>query len=101
MDLIVRHYHFISGHLGKEHALSLIREKLWIVKARVTQYGTSSITVLAVSEDNLLLVYRRWQVSQQIELLRGSLPLVSLAWLVLARFFFKVKSRGTVFCIPF
>ena len=39
----MRHYHLISGHSGKEHFLSLIREKLWIVKARVTQYGTSSI----------------------------------------------------------
>lgn len=36
VDLIVRHYHLISGHSGKEHVLSLIREKLWIVKARVT-----------------------------------------------------------------
>ena len=36
VDLIVRHYHLISGDSGKEHVLSLIREKLWIVKARVT-----------------------------------------------------------------
>ena len=36
VDLIVRYYHLISGHSGKEHVLSLIREKLWIVKARVT-----------------------------------------------------------------
>ena len=36
VDLIVRHYHLISGHSGKEHVLSLIREKLWIVKAGVT-----------------------------------------------------------------
>ena len=36
VDLIVRHYHLISGHSGKDHVLSLIREKLWIVNARVT-----------------------------------------------------------------
>ena len=33
-NLIVRHYHDISGHSGLEHTLSLIREKYWIVKAR-------------------------------------------------------------------
>ena len=33
--LIVRHYHQISGHSGIEHVLSLIRQKYWIVKARV------------------------------------------------------------------
>lgn len=62
-----------------------------------------SITVLTVREDNLLLVYRKWQISLQIELPPRSLTLVSLAWIVLARFWSKdeeVKSRGTVFCIP-
>jgi hypothetical protein len=33
--LIVRHYHQISGHSGIEYVLSLIRQKYWIVKARV------------------------------------------------------------------
>ena len=36
VELIVRDYHLISGHSGKDHVLSLIREKLWIVNARVT-----------------------------------------------------------------
>ena len=36
VDLIVRHCHLISGHSGKKHVLSLIREKLWIVKVQVT-----------------------------------------------------------------
>ena len=35
VDLIVRHYHHKSGHSGIEHVLSLIRERFWIVKARV------------------------------------------------------------------
>ena len=35
VDLIVRHYHHKSGHSGVEHVLSLIRERFWIVKARV------------------------------------------------------------------
>jgi hypothetical protein len=35
VDLIVMHYHVISGHSGKEHVLALIRENYWIVGARV------------------------------------------------------------------
>ena len=35
VDLIVRHYHHKSGNSGVEHVLSLIRERFWIVKARV------------------------------------------------------------------
>lgn len=34
--LIARHYHLVSGHSGLEHALSLIRERIWIVGARAT-----------------------------------------------------------------
>ena len=32
--LIVDHYHVLSGHSGKEHVLSLIRQKYWMVGAR-------------------------------------------------------------------
>ena len=32
--LIVNHYHVLSGHSGKEHVLSLIRQKYWMVGAR-------------------------------------------------------------------
>ena len=32
--LIVEHYYVISGHSGKEHVLSLIRQKYWMVGAR-------------------------------------------------------------------
>ena len=35
-DLIIRHYHLVSGHSGAEHTLSLIRQKYWIIKARVS-----------------------------------------------------------------
>ena len=35
VDLIVRHFHTISGHSGQEHVLSLTRERFWIIKARV------------------------------------------------------------------
>ena len=35
-DLIIRHYHLVSGHSGTEHTLSLIRQKYWIIKARVS-----------------------------------------------------------------
>lgn len=34
-DLIIRHYHLLSSHAGKEHVLSMLRERFWIVKARV------------------------------------------------------------------
>ena len=35
VDMIVRHYHHLSGHSGKEHVLVLIRERYWIIQARV------------------------------------------------------------------
>ncbi len=35
VDLIIKHYHLQSGHFGVEYVLSQIREKYWIVKARV------------------------------------------------------------------
>ncbi len=36
VDLIVMHYHHKSGHSGVEYVLSLIRERFWIVKSRVS-----------------------------------------------------------------
>jgi len=35
-DLIIRHYHLRCGHSGLEHTLSMIRERYWIVQARVS-----------------------------------------------------------------
>ena len=35
VDLLVRHYHSRAGHSGREHVLSLIREKYWIIKGRM------------------------------------------------------------------
>ena len=35
VDLIVRHYHLLSGHSGQEYMLSLIRKSYWIIKGRV------------------------------------------------------------------
>ena len=34
VDLIITYYHHLSGHLGKEYVLSLIRERFWMVNAR-------------------------------------------------------------------
>ena len=34
VDLIVRYYHLMSGHLGFEHVFSMVRGKFWILKAR-------------------------------------------------------------------
>ena len=34
-DLIARHFHQVAGHSGLEHVLSLIRERFWLVGARV------------------------------------------------------------------
>ena len=36
VDLIVRHVHDSSGHIGREHVLSLLREKYWIIHGRAT-----------------------------------------------------------------
>ena len=35
VDLIIRHYHLLSGHSGQEYVLSLIRKNFWIIKGRV------------------------------------------------------------------
>ena len=35
VDLLVRHCHAEAGHSGREHVLSLIREKYWIIKGRM------------------------------------------------------------------
>ena len=35
VDLIVRHYHLLSGHSAQEYVLSLIRKSYWIIKGRV------------------------------------------------------------------
>lgn len=37
-DLIIRHYHLCCGHSGLEHTLSVIRERYWIVQARISLY---------------------------------------------------------------
>ena len=34
VDLIIRHYHSVAGHAGREHVLALSREKFWIIGAR-------------------------------------------------------------------
>jgi len=36
VDLIVRHEHETNAHVGREHVLSLLREKYWIVRGRST-----------------------------------------------------------------
>ena len=35
-DLIIRHYHAMSGHSGVEYVLALIRQRFWIVGAGVS-----------------------------------------------------------------
>ena len=34
-DLVARHFHHAAGHSGLEHVLSLIRERFWLIGARV------------------------------------------------------------------
>ena len=36
VDLLVQHYHIVSGHSGQEHVLALLREQFWIIKGRVS-----------------------------------------------------------------
>ncbi|KAK3727376.1 hypothetical protein QZH41_006038 [Actinostola sp. cb2023] len=36
VNLIVRHYHELSGHSGVEHVLALTRERFWPINARAT-----------------------------------------------------------------
>ena len=32
-SLIINHYHTLSGHSGRQHVLSLLRQKYWVIKA--------------------------------------------------------------------
>ena len=32
-DLIIQYYHLASGHSGREHVLSLLRERFWVIRA--------------------------------------------------------------------
>ncbi|XP_015767481.1 PREDICTED: uncharacterized protein LOC107346225 [Acropora digitifera] len=43
VDLIVRNCHEIFGHVGREHVLSLLREKFWLVKGRATVYRVLNV----------------------------------------------------------
>jgi len=36
VSLLVRHYHTKVGHSGREHVLSLTREKYWTIKGRMS-----------------------------------------------------------------
>ena len=35
-NLIISHYHQVSGHSGLEHTLSLVRQRYWIINGRVS-----------------------------------------------------------------
>eukprot|EP00795_Rhopilema_esculentum_P017675 gene17675-9329_t len=35
-DLIIRHFHLRSGHFGQEYVLACIRERFWIIQARIS-----------------------------------------------------------------
>ncbi|XP_072171548.1 uncharacterized protein [Diadema setosum] len=35
VQLLVRHYHIMSGHSGKEYVLSLIRQRYWVIRGRL------------------------------------------------------------------
>src|SRR5664279_1783026 len=34
VNLMIKHFHEISGHSGKEHVMSLVRQKYWIIDSR-------------------------------------------------------------------
>jgi hypothetical protein len=34
VDLVIQHYHQLSGHSGREHVLALIRQRFWIISGR-------------------------------------------------------------------
>ena len=35
VQLLVRHYHIMSGHSGKEYVLSLLRQRYWVIRGRL------------------------------------------------------------------
>ena len=36
VEVIIRHYHKVAGHSGQEYILSLIHQRYWIIKDRMT-----------------------------------------------------------------
>ena len=43
VNLIISHYHSLSGHSGTEYTLSFMREKFWPIKARAAVKQVSSL----------------------------------------------------------
>ena len=43
VNLIIRHYHSLSGHSGTEYTLSLMREKFWPINARAAVKQVTSL----------------------------------------------------------
>ena len=66
VELIVRHYHGISGHSGQEYVLSLVRQKFWLLKGRMTVWKVLK-AVLRVSDYGNQVVNKRWQIFQKTE----------------------------------
>ena len=50
-NLIIDHYHKLSGHSGRQHVLSMIRQKYWIIKAN------SAVRRILRSKGYLLVIY--------------------------------------------
>ncbi|XP_038050892.1 uncharacterized protein LOC119724042 [Patiria miniata] len=36
VELLVRHFHAVSGHSGREHVMSLMRQRYWVIGGRTT-----------------------------------------------------------------
>jgi len=46
VELIVRHFHMISGHPGQEQVFLLVRKRFWIIKARVAERSVLSRCII-------------------------------------------------------
>ena len=86
VDLIVRNCYGIFAHVGREHALSLLREKFWLVRGRATVRRVLNACFICRKRNQLPMTQKMADLPHKRELLLKSHHLRTLAWTVLGRF---------------
>ena len=65
-DIVICHYHKKSGHCGVEMTVTLLREKYWVLKARIAVKSVYH-DVLCVRRQDRAPALNKWQTCHQTE----------------------------------